>query len=125
MKIRADEHPHEKGRPHWLQERASAVVLIPLTLWASLFAFNAIGKSRDVLVARFRRPRHIIALALMAGLTARHMQLGLEVIIGDYLRGARQKAAKVLTRVLCVGFVASVSLSLLQLRRQSRAGADK
>ncbi len=100
-------------------------MLIPLTLWASLFAFNAIGKSRDVLVARFGRLRHIIALALMAGLAARHMQLGLEVIIGDYFRGARQKAAKVLTRVFCVGFVLSVVLSLLQLRRQSRAGADK
>lgn len=125
MKTQAEEHPHEKGRPHWLQERASAVMLMPLTLWASLFAFNAIGKSRHVLVARFGRPRHAIAVALMAGLAARHMQLGLEVIIGDYLRGARQKAAKLLTRIFCVGFVLSVVLSLLRLRRQSRAGADK
>lgn len=125
MKFNPQHHKNDKGRPHWLQERVTAILLMPLTIWASFSVLRSVGQSREILVKRLGKWPQAALLILMAGLAARHVQLGLDVIIGDYLRGARRQSAKILARIFCLGFVVSVVVSLMQLRRQYVSGENK
>lgn len=113
-----------RGRPHWVGERVSAILLMPISLWVSVFALRLAGRSRQEMVRHLARPGGALPIMIMMCLVARHMQLGLDVIIGDYIRGAVKKLARGAVRVFCLGLVASVAISLLKIRRQQTGAGE-
>jgi succinate dehydrogenase / fumarate reductase membrane anchor subunit len=96
------------GTHHFLAERISGFVLIPLTF---LFVGSLIylsGASHAEAIARIRNP--IVGLTLLAFIIvgAWHMKLGMQVIIEDYVPG---EAAKIVTLIVNSMFAALVGLA--------------
>jgi len=79
----------KSGVHHWWIQRLTAVALIPLTLW---FAYALVSGCLDVTsVATARefiaQPLHAMLLILLTFTMLHHSQLGLQVIIEDYVHG--------------------------------------
>ena len=73
------------GTRHWWMERITAVALIPLTVWlvASLVAVGTADHAQTV--HWIRTPPATIALLLTIAALFHHTQLGLQVVIEDYI----------------------------------------
>jgi succinate dehydrogenase membrane anchor subunit len=100
------------GSEHWWGQRLTAVALVPLTLWFIWSVLQLIGGTRDDVADWLSSP---VQLALMLALifaTFHHLQLGLQVVIEDYVHHEVWKLALVLAmRGLCiiVGLTCAVS----------------
>jgi len=75
----------KEGAKHWLWERATAVALIPLSLWflASIIAHSA--SDRGAFVDWLRTPTSTSLMILLLAALFYHISLGLQVIIEDYI----------------------------------------
>lgn len=85
---------HASG--HWWLQRLSALALIPLSLW---FVFSVIGHLNDdqqSLTAWIATPGVSLALILYAFFMFFHAQLGLQVVIEDYVHHAATKLSLLL-----------------------------
>lgn len=86
--------PHTSGNTsgvgHWWVQRLTAVALIPLTLW---FMFALIGRLDDgyaAVHAWVATPVIAIAIALYLASMLIHARLGMQVVLEDYVHGARR-----------------------------------
>jgi len=103
---------------HWLWQRATAVALVPLTLWFVFNILSAIGDSHAAVVAWAAQPG--VAAALIAYLAAMfyHAQLGLQVVVEDYvatevLRAKIVRALRLINTVAGAVAIAAVLLVAL------------
>lgn len=97
--------PLRNGAGGWLLERATAVVLVPLTVWfvASLIAHT--GSDHAALIAWLRSPLNAILMALLLIILFWHTALGLGVVIKDYVHAVRWRTATLIAmRVICLAF---------------------
>ena len=104
------------GSEHWWAERASAIALVPLTLWfvASIIAHT--GSNYATFIAWLRTPLAIISMILLLIALFHHTALGLQVVIEDYVHSGAKFAAIVAVRLGCfalaaVGIVATLSIA--------------
>ncbi len=75
----------KEGVGHWWSQRVSSIALIPLTLLAILPLGRAIGAGRDAVLATYADPFNALVMLLLIGVTFRHLQQGLQVVIEDYV----------------------------------------
>ena len=104
------------GTHHWWAQRVTALALIPLTIWltASMIALTGAGYAE--LVAWMRSP--LVAIAWMALIVAlfHHAQLGVQVVIEDYVHVEWLKIASiVLVKLLAVMLALTCVLSVLRI----------
>lgn len=73
------------GAGEWMQERLSSLILVPLTLWGLWSAWRLTGAGYDGALDWFRAPVNatLLAVTLLASLW--HMNMGLKVIVDDYI----------------------------------------
>jgi succinate dehydrogenase / fumarate reductase membrane anchor subunit len=83
------------GVAHWWLQRATAVALIPLTIWfvAMLIAVARCG--RDALVTWLQSPFTALVMVLFLLAVFWHMALGLQVVIEDYVHSSRVRSLAV------------------------------
>jgi len=102
----------KSGYHHWWVQRLTAVALVPLTLWFICSVIRLLGAPHEAVVIWLSSP---IVLALMLALIFalfHHMQLGLQVVIEDYVHGETTKLAALLAMkgVTCLlGLAAAVA----------------
>ena len=72
------------GASHWWAQRLTSIALLPLTLWFLCAAVGMIGATRDDVVFWMAGPLQIVLIALVIA-TFHHLQLGLQVVIEDYV----------------------------------------
>jgi succinate dehydrogenase / fumarate reductase membrane anchor subunit len=86
--------PAHKGAHHWHAQRLSALALIPLTIWflAALCCLPDYGF--DTVQAWAATPWRAILISVLVFCIAWHSQLGVQVVIEDYVpgKGARRAA---------------------------------
>jgi succinate dehydrogenase / fumarate reductase membrane anchor subunit len=70
---------------HWLMQRVTAVVLIPLTYQLVVFLNLCITAPYDQTLAWLKSPWHTLGIELWMLLTCYHAALGLQVVIEDYI----------------------------------------
>jgi succinate dehydrogenase / fumarate reductase membrane anchor subunit len=91
------------GSRHWWGQRLTAVALVPLTLWFIWSVLRLTNASQSDIADWLSSP---VRLALMLALifaTFQHLQLGLQVVIEDYVSHEGIKLAAVLTvKGLCI-----------------------
>ena len=73
------------GVGHWWSQRLSAVAMIPLVILAILPLGGAIGSDHAAVLATYANPWNAIVLILLLVVTFRHLQMGLQVVIEDYV----------------------------------------
>ena len=75
----------KSGTEHFWAQRVTAVALIPLTLWF-VYSILALGNGdHAVASAWMQSPLNAVLLLLLMVGTFHHMQLGLQVVIEDYI----------------------------------------
>ena len=75
----------KEGAAHWWAQRVTAVALIPLSLWLVGALASLAGAEVGAVRAWIANPIVAITLVLLIGVTFHHMQLGMQVVIEDYV----------------------------------------
>ncbi len=84
------------GSHHWWAQRLTALALVPLTLWFIFSVIHLSGAPHQAVIDWLSAP---LTLGLMLALvlaTFHHLQLGLQVVIEDYVHEERMKLASIL-----------------------------
>lgn len=84
------------GVHHWIVQRGSAIALVPLTLWFLVVLIRLPLGDHAAVVDWVGSGINPILLALLVGLSAWHSQLGVQIVIEDYVHGTGMKAAALL-----------------------------
>jgi succinate dehydrogenase / fumarate reductase membrane anchor subunit len=79
------------GTAHWWAQRVTAVALVPLTLWFVAATIALVGRPPGDVAAWVADPfRATLLIALLVALF-HHAQLGLQVVIEDYVHAEGAK----------------------------------
>tara|TARA_B100000676_G_C18091635_1_gene860492 strand:- start:13681 stop:14061 length:381 start_codon:yes stop_codon:yes gene_type:complete len=97
----------KNGTHHWWMQRLTAVALVPLVVWFAIALIGLTGDSYEVAIAWMRSPFNAIMMILLIIATFHHMQLGLQVVIEDYIHNEGAKVflmigQKLITFVLAI-----------------------
>ena len=104
------------GTRHWWMERLTAIALIPLTVWlvASLVAIGTADYAQTV--HWIRSPASSIALLLTIVALFHHTQLGLQVVVEDYIHVEWLKIALIIAIKLgAIAAAATAGFSVLRI----------
>lgn len=101
---------------HWWVQRFTSVLLIPLGIWL-LWAGASLAGADHALAAEFMgRPLNALAAVALAAVGLYHAQLGLEVIIEDYVPGtAFPRMLLLLVRLFCLVLALAVIAAVFRL----------
>lgn len=77
----------KEGSHHWLAQRMTAVALVPLTLWFVVSLIGLIGADVPHLQEWLGNPFNAVLMVLLLIAGFHHAQLGLQVVIEDYVSG--------------------------------------
>jgi succinate dehydrogenase / fumarate reductase membrane anchor subunit len=73
------------GKKHWLYHRFSAILLLPLLLWL-IFSLSFLSDiSYESMILWLSKTTNYILLFVLIIISARHFQLGIQVILEDYV----------------------------------------
>jgi succinate dehydrogenase / fumarate reductase membrane anchor subunit len=86
----------KSGTEHFWAQRVTAVALIPLTLWFVYSVTTLTGADYAAAAAWLRAPWNAVLMLLLIVATFHHMQLGLQVVIEDYVHGEGTKIASLM-----------------------------
>lgn len=90
----------KEGTGHFWTQRVTAVALVPLTL-LFLFPFvSALGSDYEAVRAVYASPFNAIIAILFIGTAFYHLQLGLQVVIEDYVHDHAIKTGALLANTL-------------------------
>jgi len=105
----------KEGVSHWWSQRVTAVALVLLGLWFACSLAQLGGFDQGTVVAWIATPTHAVLLSLLIGTAAYHSQLGVQVVIEDYVSN---KGWKIVTMLL-VNFihVAAAALGVFSVLR--------
>jgi succinate dehydrogenase / fumarate reductase, membrane anchor subunit len=84
------------GTHDWWVQRATAVALVPLSIWFVASIVSLAGADHAAVVAWMSMPLTAVLLVLLLAATFRHAQLGLRVVIEDYVHNEGAKIASLL-----------------------------
>ena len=100
----------KSGTSHWWAQRVSALALIPLTLWFIYSAMKFIGMDLFAFRAWLNEPGSVLLLSLFLIALFYHMQLGLQVVIEDYVHSEKNKILLLLINKFAAALFAISSL---------------
>ena len=73
------------GKKHWLYHRFSAILFFPLAIWMA-FSLSVVPEiTHENMVLWVGRTQNYILLSILIMISARHFQLGIQVILEDYI----------------------------------------
>jgi succinate dehydrogenase / fumarate reductase membrane anchor subunit len=106
------------GSMHWWAQRLTALALMPLTVWFVFSVIHLSGASHDQLIAWMSSPWVLTLMLALIIATFHHLQLGLQVVIEDYIHEDAMKwaavlavkAVSVLLALLCILSVLKIGL---------------
>jgi succinate dehydrogenase / fumarate reductase membrane anchor subunit len=90
----------KEGTGHFWAQRVTAVALIPLTFMFVVIIFNFIGADHAHAVALMGNPLVAVVVLMFIIASFYHSQLGLQVVIEDYIQHEGLKTASVLATSL-------------------------
>ena len=104
------------GAGEWLQERLSSLILVPLTLWGLWSGWALSGAGYDGATAWFRSPVNATLLAITLLVSLWHMNMGLKVIVDDYIhKPASRNAIVGLIGLLCLVLAVASAFFIVRL----------
>jgi succinate dehydrogenase / fumarate reductase membrane anchor subunit len=87
----------KEGVSHWWNQRVTAVALVILTLWFVAALLRLDDLNYALVIAWIAKPVNAILLSLLVGTVVYHSQLGIQVVVEDYVVS---KGIKVVTLLL-------------------------
>lgn len=84
------------GSHHWWGQRLTAIALVPLTIWFIFAVIHLSGASHSVVIGWLSSPLTMGLMLALIVATFHHLQLGVQVVIEDYVHDERIKIGAVL-----------------------------
>lgn len=100
----------KSGSHHWWAHRVSAIALIPLSIWFLLNALAMVGMPYVHVVSWMRDPLTAPLLSLFILTLTHHSDLGVQVVIEDYVPGHRSKLIMLLLNHFLHWLLAAVAV---------------
>ena len=105
-----------EGVKHWWAQRLTAIALIPLVVWFAISLVMLSGADYDIARAWIGSPLVMVLLILTIAIGLHHGQLGLQVVIEDYIHGDGWKLAFiVIVRFIAVVFGLAAIVAILRI----------
>ena len=89
------------GTGHWWALRLSSVALLVLTPWFVVWALGLVGADQYTVRQAVARPLNASLMIAFVLSLFWHSQLGLQVVIEDYVHGAWEWTLQVLVKFAC------------------------
>ena len=86
----------KEGVAHWWAQRVTAVALVPLSLWFVAWVVRLAGANHALVLEWLSSPLSASLMILVIIVTFHHAQLGLQVVIEDYVHHEGLKVASIL-----------------------------
>ena len=105
----------KEGTTHFWRQRLTALILIPLVLW---FGFSVASMPVDhaTLVGWIQQPAVAIGLILLILSTFYHAQLGLQIVIEDYVSTHSTRTASIIiVNFMCLLFTIIGVVAVLKI----------
>lgn len=112
--------PAREGVAHWWAQRLTAAALVPLSLWFAASVCALAGAGQDEVRAWAASPAVAVLLALTAVAVFHHAQLGVQVVIEDYVHAGWLKLAAV--SLVKLAAVALAAVAIFSVARLALAG---
>jgi succinate dehydrogenase / fumarate reductase, membrane anchor subunit len=104
------------GSKHWWAQRLTSVALVPLTLWFIWSVLRLTNASQADVADWLSSPVRMALMLALIFATFHHLQLGLQVVIEDYVPQEGIKFAAVLAvKALCILLALICAISALIL----------
>ena len=106
----------KQGVHHWWAQRITAIALIPLVAWFAISLIMMSGADYNVVRAWIGSPVVMVLLTLTFDVGLHHGQLGMQVVIEDYVHNDGVKLALiVLVRFIAVLFGLAGIVAVLRI----------
>ena len=105
----------KKGTSTFVLQRATAVLLIPLTIWFLVSVIAHAGDSFAGMSAWLSQPLTSGIFALLVSVGAIHMRIGMSEIIVDYIDAGLRGALLLLNWLVAISVIAIAIWSAYQL----------
>jgi succinate dehydrogenase / fumarate reductase membrane anchor subunit len=106
----------KEGVGHWWAQRLTAIALVPLTLWFVFAAVSLLGKDLTEVRAWASEHGNAMLLILFTVALFHHAQLGVQVVIEDYVHAEPAKLAGLIaTKFAAAAIGLSCVLAILRL----------
>ena len=102
-----------KGVSHWWMQRLTAMGLIPLIIYLVIGLVTSIGADHAAAIAWLSAPLNASAALLLFGVGFYHANLGLQVIIEDYV--SHENRRLLLLVAVKLGMTALATLSIFSV----------
>ena len=86
----------KSGTHHWWMQRVTAIALLPLMLWLVYGLACMAGADHATVVAWLSQPLTAVGMILLLAAMFYHSQLGLQVVIEDYVHDEGAKIASLI-----------------------------
>ena len=104
----------KEGVQHWWMQRLTALALVPLSLWLVASIVAHAGASYSEARAWLGQPVTVGLMVVLLAATFHHAQLGLQVIIEDYVHHEGAKiAALILVKAAAIALALAGILAVL------------
>jgi len=104
------------GVGHWWAQRLTAIALIPLVVWFAVSLVMLSGADYTVVRAWIGSPLVMLLLVLTIGVGLHHGQLGMQVVIEDYVGNDGWKLALiVIVKFIAVLFGLGAIVAILRI----------
>ena len=105
-----------QGTHHWWRQRISALALLPLTVLFMVPFAGALGGEHAQVLALYARPFHAIVAVLFIAVAFRHLALGLQVVIEDYVGDKAWRTGLLVgNSMFCVAFALAGVFAVLKI----------
>lgn len=104
------------GSGHWWAQRLSSLALVPLTIWFIVSVWHLLGVTHQGVIDWLSGPWTMGLMIALIIATFHHTNLGLQVVIEDYVHEERAKLASLLViKGLCVLLALVCIVSVLKV----------
>ncbi len=106
----------KEGVHHWWAQRLTAVALIPLVVWFAISLVMLSGADYAIVRAWIGSPIVMVLLILTIVIGLHHGQLGMQVVIEDYVHNEGVKLALIIgIRFVAVFFGLAATVAILRI----------